>query len=130
MERISTEGKMQPIVMQKGLDNTFYFAECDHDEAPTRVLQLKFKLSYDDFEKEQQLVYELNAGKILALEIDPDIFLKAQDAIRNIKFNESKSQMNELFILDDQFQLVQLKEKEDGEYNTIEKQNLKEIPEI
>ena len=38
--------------------------------------------------------------------------------------------MNELFILDDQFQLVQLKEKEDGEYNTIEKQNLKDIPEI
>lgn len=38
--------------------------------------------------------------------------------------------MNELFILDDEFQLFQLKEKEDEEYNSIEKQNLKDIAEI
>ena len=65
---------MQPISIQKGSNETFYFAESEPAQASAAIYQLN--RVYNNVERKYEMkktkIHDVNNGKVLALELDAD----------------------------------------------------------
>ena len=66
---------MQPIMIQRGFNDTFYFVETEKAQASAAIYQLKGK--------DKQKIHEVSNGKVVALELDAGYMVEKQDRLIN-----------------------------------------------
>ena len=65
---------MQPLVMQRGCNDKFYFVETDQSGSSDQIIELHvvFAAASQKWIWTRKPVFELTSGRAIALELDPD----------------------------------------------------------
>ena len=78
---------MQPVMIQKAFNNTFYYVETEQAQASAAIYQFKCEFIDGGINVNSKKIHEVSNGKVLALELDADHMLKNQDrAIYSVGF--------------------------------------------
>ena len=125
---------MQPLVMQRGYNNKFYFVERDKSDSSDVIYELHVYMPHysSKWTWTKKPIYELPSGRIISLEMDYEgHFLLQQGLVTKNGQIVERDIINKIYIIDDQYQLLTFEENfEKMQYDQICTKQLSEYNDL